>query len=298
MLIERLAADGIVYRDSTPQFPRSTLHAILHDRAYIGEVEHKGQWYSGKHSPLVDRETWERVQALLGGQVYRTHALTYGSDLITCQCGHKIVGERKIKRTKAGDRDYNYYRCSCYSRKGHPRIRLTEADLDRQVSALFAKLRIEDAEVRDWVLRVLRARTREEQDYTREQRAELHRQLTLIQGQTDQLLNLRLLEEIDADTFAAKSTELRDRAARLKLQAEVLDRGHDENADIAIKAFELSQSLMGKWLTADYAAKRRILEIVCLNWRLDDVTLVPEMRKPFDVLAEGLISKESRGERI
>ena len=275
MLIERLAAEGIVYRDSTPRFPRSTLHAILHDRAYSGEVEHKGQWYSGKHSPLVDRETWERVQTLLGGQVYRTHALTYGSDLITCQCGHKIVDERKIKRTKAGDRDYNYYRCSKYASKGHPRIRLTEADLDKQVLALFAKLRIEDAEVRDWVLRVLRARTREEQDYTREQRAELHRQLTVIQGQTDQLLNLRLLEEIDADTFAAKGTELRDRAARLKLQAEVLDRGHDENADIAIKAFELSQSLMSKWLTADYAAKRQILEIVCLNWRLDDVTLCP-----------------------
>ena len=269
----------------------------MHDRAYIGEVEHKGQWYPGKHPPLVDRQTWDRVQAMLGGQVYRTHELTYGSDLITCQCGHKIVGERKTKRTKAGDRDYVYYRCSQYSRKGHPRTRLTEADLDKQVLALFAKLRIEDAEVRDWVLRVLRERTREEQEHTREQRAELHRQLTVIQGQTDQLLNLRLLEEINADTFAAKSTELRDRAAGLKLQAEVLDRGHDENADIAVKAFELSQSLMSKWLTADYAAKRQILEIVGLNWLLDGVTLVPTMRKPFDVLAEGLISKESRGDR-
>ncbi|MGA2035163.1 MAG: recombinase family protein, partial [Thermoguttaceae bacterium] len=237
MLIERLAAEGVVYRDTMPRFPRSTLHAILHDRAYIGEVEHKGQWFPGKHSPLVDRETWDRVQALLGGQVYRTHELTYGSDLITCQCGHKIVGERKIKKTKAGDRDYNYYRCSKYASKGHPRIRLTEADLDRQVLALFAKLRIEDAEVRDWVLRVLRERTREEQEYTREQRAELHRQLTVVQGQTDQLLNLRLLDEIDANMFAAKGTELRDRAARLKLQVETLDRGHDETADIAIKVF-------------------------------------------------------------
>jgi hypothetical protein len=73
-------------------------------------------------------------------------------------------------------------RCQSLSLKGHPRIRLTEADLDAQVLALFAKLRIDDAEVRSWVLRVLRARIREEQDYTREQRAELHRQLTLIQG--------------------------------------------------------------------------------------------------------------------
>ena len=63
------------------------------------------------------------------------------------------------------------------------------------------------------VLRVLRARTREEQDYTREQRGNCIVSLRWY-GPTDQLLNLRLLEEIDADTFAAKSTELRDRAAR------------------------------------------------------------------------------------
>jgi len=299
MIVERLAAEGIVYKDSIARFPRSTIHAILHDRAYIGEIEHKGQWYQGKHSPLVDCGTWDRVQALLGGQVYRTHELTYASDLITCgHCSHPITGERKTKHTKAGYRDYVYYRCAKYNTKGHPRIRLPEEDLDRQVLALFAKLRIEDEEVRDWVLRVLRARTREEQDYTREQRAELNRQFARIEGQRNQLLNLRLLEEIDADTFAAKDMELRDRAARIKLQTDTLDRGHDENGDIAVKAFELSQRLMEKWVTADYAAKRRILEIVCLNFRLDDVSLCPIWRNPFDILAKGLFIQPSRGDWI
>lgn len=299
MLVERLAAEGIVYRDSTPRFPRSTLHVILRDRAYIGEIEHKGQWYPGKHEPLVDRTTFDRVQALLGGQVYRSHEMTYAGDLITCgHCGHPITGERKTKKTKAGERDYVYYRCTQYNAKGHPHIRLTESDLDKQVLTLFAKLRIEDPEVRDWVLRVLRARTRENQDYTREQDAELHRQLSLAKAQRDRLLNLRLLEEIEADTFAAKDTELRDRVAQLKLQVEALDRNHDEDSDIALKAFELSQSLTEKWLTADYVAKRRILEIIGLNWRLDDVTLCPTIRKPFDVLAKGLLSNESRGDWI
>lgn len=37
-----------------------------------------------------------------------------------------------------------------------------------------------------------------------------------------------------------------------------------------------------------------ILEIVCLNWKLDGVSLVPEWRKPFDLLAEGLQKKDSR----
>ena len=86
--------------------------------------------------------------------------------------------------------------------------------------------------------------------------------------------------------------------ASIKLQLDGLDRSHDETAELASKVFELSQTLRQQWLTADYDAKRRILEIVCLNCELDGVTLVPEIRKPFDVLAEGLISKNNRGERI
>jgi hypothetical protein len=65
------------------------------------------------------------------------------------------------------------------------------------------------------------------------------------------------------------------------------DRPHDETADIAVKVFELSQSLREKWLTADCFAKRRILEIVSLNCTLVERILLISMRKPFDVLAEG-----------
>jgi hypothetical protein len=46
-----------------------------------------------------------------------------------------------------------------------------------------------------------------------------------------------------------------------------------------------------------YDAKRRLLEIVCLNCTLNGVTLVATMRKPFDVLAEGLVSENSRGDK-
>ena len=116
--------------------------------------------------------------------------------------------------------------------------------------------------------------------------------------QQDRLLNLRLADDIDQDAFARKSTEIRDRLASIKLQIDALDRSHDETAELASKVFELSQTLRQQWLTADYDAKRRILEIVCLNCTLNGATLVPTMRKPFDALVEGLISEKSRRGRI
>lgn len=67
---------------------------------------------------------------------------------------------------------------------------------------------------------------------------------------------------------------------------------------MAIRTFKLSQSLESKWLTADYPAKRQILETVFLNFTLDDVSLCYEMEKPFDALAKGLLVSSNRGDRI
>jgi site-specific DNA recombinase len=298
-VVKRMNSDGVAFRSSTPTFPRSSIHTILRDRSYIGEVRHRGQWYPGKHQSLIDRPTWERVQALLGGQHYHCHELTYSGELIRCgHCGLPITGERKVKKTKAGELSYVYYRCARYTKPGHPRTRVPEADLDRQVLAMFDRIRIEDEAIRDWFRAVLASQTRDAQDEARAQRAELQRQESLIIAQQDRLLNLRLADDIDETVYARKSTEFRDRLASIKLQLDALDRSHDETADLASKVFELSQALRKHWLGADYDAKRRILEIVCLNCRLDDTTLVCQMRKPFDALAEGLISKDSRGDRI
>ncbi len=298
-LIDELEFEGLAYTDKTPRFTRSKLHTLLQDRAYRGEVAYRGQWYPGVHEPLIDQSTFDRVQQQLGGQIYRAHELTYASNLIECgHCGRPVTGESITRQRKTGTKQYRYYRCAGYTAAGHPRVRLTESDLDEQVLALFDKLRIEDEKVRHWFARVLRERTQGEQQESRERVAELNRQLTLVRRQQDQLLNLRLLEEIEQETFAAKATELRDRVARLSAQIESNDRGRAETGQIAVKAFELSQTLREQWLTADYRAKRRLLEIVGLNYRLVDASLVPEWRKPFDVLAERPRSENSRADRI
>lgn len=298
-LRDRLHSECLTYRPGSPRFTRSKLHAMLTDRSYIGEIPFKGQWYPGKQEPLVDRATWDRVQALLGEKVYHAHQMTFAGDVVSCaHCGRAVTGECKTKRTKSGERHYVYYRCSGYTAPGHPRVRVTEAELDRQMLALFGRMRISDPAVQDWFRAVLAAQTRDAQADTRAQRDELQRQASLLVAQQDRLLNLRLSEDVDQDTFARKHTELRDRLASIKLQLDVLDRSHDETAELAAKVFELSQTLQNTWVSADYATKRRILEIVCLNCTLDGASAVFSTRKPFDVLIEGLHSETSRGDRI
>lgn len=246
-LAKAQANEGVTYCESMPEFYSSRLYAILTDRSYIGEIKHNGQWHPGTHESLVDRSTWERVQTLLGQSVYRSHQMRYAGELIHCaHCSSPITGEAKTKKTKKGDKQYVYYRCTRYNDGDHPRIRMTEAEIDEQLLALFDQMRVEDEDFRNTFREELRKATNGDLGAETKTDAELKKRHSEVMRQQDQLLNLRLLEEIDADTFASKATALRDEAASLRLQIEATERSHNETIDLAVRAFELSQNLRTK----------------------------------------------------
>ena len=151
----------------------------------------------------------------------------------------------------------------------------------------------QDEETAAWFGEVLHARSGDEQKVAQDQAKELQRQLTRARQQQDQLLDLRLSGQVDDDLYHRKGVELRDRIAVLKEQLDGLDVTRGQQADHAVKVFELSQRLAERWLTADYAAKREILDIVCSNFVLKDATLDCTMRKPFALLCEGLLVSNS-----
>lgn len=49
-------------------FSYGSLQWVLRNRIYVGEVSHRGEYYPGEHEAIIDRETFDRVQALLTNQ--------------------------------------------------------------------------------------------------------------------------------------------------------------------------------------------------------------------------------------
>ena len=80
---------------------------------------------------------------------------------------------------------------------------------------MFDKLRIDDDDVRHWFSRIITARAQATLKASKSELAELQRQISSVQQQRDELLNLRIQKEIDEETFASKNTELRDRSESL-----------------------------------------------------------------------------------
>ena len=287
-LIDRLYEEGISYSPSRPKFSLSKIYGLLHDRHYVGEVKYHGDWHPGVHEPLIDSQTWDRVQVLLGKKVYRSHEMLYAGELITCGfCGRPISGETKEKRTATGLRRYTYYHCARYNVGDHPRVRVKASVLDAQVLALFDEMHRRCEPIRSWLIAVHQARTKEANRSSEDKVTELKRQLSRVVSQQDELLELRIGGKIDDERFDAKQSELEGRQAHLQQQIRAVMSDQSKDAGRSAEAAQVFRLIMEKWPSGDFTTKRRILEIVFDGFTLVGETLVPLNRTPFELLIAG-----------
>jgi DNA invertase Pin-like site-specific DNA recombinase len=74
-LVQELNAAGHRTKRGKP-FDKSQLYRVIGNRTYVGEVEHKGVPYPGAHQAVVDRATWDKVQAILAQNRHRRASRT------------------------------------------------------------------------------------------------------------------------------------------------------------------------------------------------------------------------------
>jgi site-specific DNA recombinase len=292
-LIDRLKADGINYTPKHPRFNKAKLHTILKDRTYLGDIRTpKGYRPGTSHQPLIDRATFDRVQARLGDKHYTKHAMAFAGIMTCGECGRRITGEHIRNR-------YIYYRCGGYSSPGHAdRTRMTEAEVEDQVLGFLKSLSFGDPELRDWFREALRAAAGKTQQDAAGRRSRLRAELVDLESKINELFQMRLAKEITPERFSAEDSSLQ--LAKKDLEREIAAESKDQHAqgEAAVKALELSESLAERWPTADPMTKRLILSTVALNITVNAGKLDVTAASPFDLLVEGGILRNGRSEKI
>jgi DNA invertase Pin-like site-specific DNA recombinase len=91
-LIEELDRKGIVTKTHQLKgkviggipFNYGTALHVLKNRIYLGETGHDGKWFAGEHDPILDRQTFDRVQEIMkGNAVKRSKRRTESGTLLT-----------------------------------------------------------------------------------------------------------------------------------------------------------------------------------------------------------------------
>jgi site-specific DNA recombinase len=69
-----LKLDGVTSKAWTTQdgkvregkaIDKGMIYKLLNNRTYLGELRHKEQWVPAAHPPIIERELWDRVHAIL-----------------------------------------------------------------------------------------------------------------------------------------------------------------------------------------------------------------------------------------
>ena len=141
-----LETPSSIRRRLMPTLADSSLYDMLRNRFYCGEIfvpAYGGdpeQYVAGVHEPLVDKETFERVQDIINGKkkAPKLTAKTAKPELflrkfLVCPiCGHRLSGYR----AKGNGGTYSYYTCSQDHKHGNFKAETTNDAFFKYVSCL------------------------------------------------------------------------------------------------------------------------------------------------------------------
>jgi DNA invertase Pin-like site-specific DNA recombinase len=260
------------------------ISTILNNPFYAGimRIRKTGQEFSGNHAPLVSRNLFERVQALLHGKAVDRvvqHSFLF-SRLVHCgSCRYSLIGERV--------KGHTYYRCHNRPFKSPPvcpKTSIREEELEEALLTHINKLTLCDAEVtllREWI-----ADRREHSGAERqEQKRSVSLQLDALRSRMNRLTDLLLDESIEKLVFEEKQKALIWDEAQLRQTLASLEAGYDTALEEIERTVELAKDASLLYKQANPERKRELLRSLLSNFTVSGKNVDVELTIPFRVIA-------------
>jgi site-specific DNA recombinase len=128
----------------------SNIYITLRNTFYYGTFEYPkggGQWYTGKHTPIITKELFDNVQEQMMNYALRGEHKEFAfTKLITCGlCGSGITADEKFKKQNNGNiHRYVYYGCTRFKDKNCKSGWISEGDLIEQLAVLMDKIDLDE----------------------------------------------------------------------------------------------------------------------------------------------------------
>ena len=302
LLLQQLTARGLTTRP-TPKWPAkpltiTTLHKLLHNPYYKGQVRYKGVCYDGVHEPLVDPGTWQQVQDLLaahnqGGTHQRTN-LHYLRGSVYCgSCGSRLMLTTAKNRWGTA---YTYLICSGRSRK------TTACDRQAMPVELIEEL-IEDEyrtialspELRDSIEQLIMEDFDTLQAAAADERRELEAQRTTLTAQRQKLLDAHYAGAIPLDLLKTEQERIATQLTYIQQQLGAASDSYEQGRQTLADCLDLTRDCHTAYLQAPDTTRRLFNQAFFSKIYIDedDDTRERSVRvdynQPFDELLSRLV---------
>ena len=199
---------GLVSQRKRKGLSVAVIQRMLENKFYIGLFTYRGETYEGKHKPLIDKATFDKVQRILKERAKprKTKALLDFPfrGLFKCgECGRAITCEQHIKKSGLV---FRYYRCSKKKIICHQKY-IREEELTGQIDKIISKVALPE----DWTSKMLNQieKWKNEKEQSIEFTAKpLKEELQKTETKISKLLDAHLEGLLEADEYHNKKAEL------------------------------------------------------------------------------------------
>ncbi len=233
-LSEELETKGLLTRKTHKKggnpVTMSYLHRILTNPYYTGVVIHQGQIIQGRHEALIDRETFDLVQAILdvrrNGERQRQHQHYLKGTVHCARCGSRL-GFSRSRGRHGGEYDYFYCLAKQQKRSDCDLPNLPVELVEQGIEAYYGVLSLSEAQTHR--LRHLAARAFDHRH--RFASFELERQQAITKNllaEQDRLIDALRGGHLAADLYAREQRKIEQQIhnAQRSVKQATIDLGH------------------------------------------------------------------------
>ncbi len=130
------------------------IYRILRMTFYYGVFEYpegSGEWYTGKHSPIISKELFEQVQEKIRVEKKKAYGREFAfTRMLHCgYCDSGITAEEKIKELKDGSFNAHvYYRCTKVKNRDCPNESVKESILIDEMLPIIDTMSLDKTELK------------------------------------------------------------------------------------------------------------------------------------------------------
>lgn len=261
----------------TSEWEPKRLKYVFSNRLYLGYIKYRGEWYPSNHTPIMDEETYDKLQVLLKQrkEKYKDHnpmktgQTTYLGGLLYCKhCGGRYCRQAG-KKSKSKPAPLYY---SCYSRnKSVPKMikdpncknkNWRMGELDEGVFNEIRKLAVDPEYINN-------AKAERDKNSDKPNKiAVLKKEITSLDDQISRFMDLYGIGKFTIDQVSSKVDPLNDRRLGLEKELEALN-AHTGELSV-VEALRVAQSFDEVLDSGDFDKIRLAIETLIYYIELDD----------------------------
>jgi site-specific DNA recombinase len=289
MLVEKMYALGLRNKKGG-KVTLNGMSKLLHNPFYFGIVRigTQDEAYAGRHSPIITRHLFSKVQAVLQGKhikIKQRHNILFRRLLVCDECRKKLRGELQKGRV--------YYRCHT---QGCAQKSMRE---DKAEAALIPVLKSlsfsgdETARIR----KHLKEQYRDIERFKEAQARSLQLQLEQIRERLSKIVDAYVDGMVEKEIYLTKKNMLVMEENAAKRLLENLDASAHAVLRKVEEIVELVNSAYLSYKIASSDERREIVEIITSNLVVKDKKLIVKLKTPFEMISAHRECSHGRPER-